>query len=78
MRAIHGTLSLQLIRLLARSADRVMLRRLVSLVKEAFYVISVPMVDRPELEEWLHPEGRFIVIGEAAHPVPVSTPVPLP
>ncbi|TFK82560.1 FAD/NAD(P)-binding domain-containing protein [Polyporus arcularius HHB13444] len=43
--------------------------RLVTLAQESVKVICIPMVERPFLEEWVHPQGRVIAIGEAAHPI---------
>ena len=34
-------------------------------------ITCVPMVERPSLEEWVHPDGRLLCIGEAAHPMSV-------
>lgn len=36
------------------------------------------MANRPNLDEWVHPEGRIVVLGEAAHPLPVSPSPPHP
>lgn len=41
-------------------------------------VISMPIVERPEIEDWVHDSRRFVVIGEAAHPLTVSLPGPSP
>ncbi|KAI0727373.1 hypothetical protein C8Q72DRAFT_781789 [Fomitopsis betulina] len=41
-------------------------RRLVSL---ATTVYGVPVRERSTLEDWVHPDGPMIVIGEAAHPL---------
>ena len=30
------------------------------------------MYDRASLEEWIHPDGRVMCIGEAAHPITVG------
>lgn len=30
----------------------------------------VPLTEPPELETWVHPDGRLILIGDAAHPFP--------
>ena len=45
--------------------------RLVQLAEEAQTVICIPMVERPFLEDWVHPDGPMIVVGEAAHPLTV-------
>ena len=37
-------------------------------------ITCVPMVERPSLEEWVHPDGRLLCIGEAAHPMSVRPP----
>ncbi|KAI0708159.1 FAD/NAD(P)-binding domain-containing protein [Cerioporus squamosus] len=43
--------------------------RLVTLAQESVKVICIPMVERPFLEEWVHPQGRVLAISEAAHPI---------
>ncbi|CCM06086.1 uncharacterized protein FIBRA_08333 [Fibroporia radiculosa] len=43
--------------------------RLRKLAEMAHNVIAVPIIDQPHLEDWLHKDGRFLVIGEAAHPL---------
>lgn len=40
-------------------------------------VYGVPVRERSTLEDWVHPDGPMIVIGEAAHPLTVRGP-PLP
>ncbi|KAL1945600.1 hypothetical protein VTO73DRAFT_1602 [Trametes versicolor] len=47
--------------------------RLVALAQHVSDVSLVPMVERPYLEEWVHPEGRVIALGESAHPIPVGS-----
>ncbi|TFK82561.1 FAD/NAD(P)-binding domain-containing protein [Polyporus arcularius HHB13444] len=47
--------------------------RLMQLAKHAAHVAAIPMVDHPMLEDWVHPDGRFICIGEAAHPTQVGS-----
>ncbi|OJT10668.1 3-hydroxybenzoate 6-hydroxylase [Trametes pubescens] len=47
--------------------------RLLALVKHARAISLVPMVDRPYLEDWIHPEGHVIALGESAHPIPVGS-----
>ncbi|KAI0666710.1 FAD/NAD-P-binding domain-containing protein [Trametes maxima] len=47
--------------------------RLVKVAEQADRITSIPMVNRPFLEDWVHPDGRVIVIGEAAHPIPVGS-----
>ncbi len=32
----------------------------------------LPVSEPPELENWVHPSGRLILIGDTAHPFPVS------
>ena len=34
----------------------------------------VPVHDEPDLEDWVHDDGPLILIGDAAHPMPVSRP----
>ena len=46
--------------------------RLMELARHATDVSAIPVVSRPMLEDWVHPDGRVICIGEAAHPTPVS------
>lgn len=48
-----------------------LLSRLRKLGREAAPPICVPVVEHPELEDWVHDSGRLVVIGEAAHPLPV-------
>ena len=36
-------------------------------------VLSMPIVERPEIDDWVHDSRRFVVIGEAAHPLTVSS-----
>ncbi|GBE81361.1 hypothetical protein BKA93DRAFT_602477 [Sparassis latifolia] len=43
--------------------------RLMKIAKAASVVICVPVVERPHLENWVHPDGPLLVIGEAAHPI---------
>lgn len=50
------------------------LDRLIALAQHAREVSFVPLVERPYLEDWVHPDGRFIALGEAAHPIPVRSP----
>ncbi|KAI0360832.1 FAD/NAD(P)-binding domain-containing protein [Trametes cingulata] len=47
--------------------------RLVQLARQAREIICIPMVERPFLEDWVHPDGRVIAIGEAAHPIPAGS-----
>ncbi|OBZ66109.1 3-hydroxybenzoate 6-hydroxylase 1 [Grifola frondosa] len=44
--------------------------RLQALADLASSVASVPMYEKPHLNDWVHPNGRLLVIGEAAHPLP--------
>jgi salicylate hydroxylase len=32
---------------------------------------AVPMKNYEALEDWVHDSGRMVLIGEAAHPLPV-------
>lgn len=32
----------------------------------------MPVISYPDLDDWVHESGRMVVIGEAAHPLPVS------
>ncbi|KAH9924442.1 uncharacterized protein B0H18DRAFT_1012208 [Fomitopsis serialis] len=43
--------------------------RLQKLAAAAHTVVGIPLKDRPSLEDWAHPDGPMIVIGEAAHPL---------
>ncbi|PCH43508.1 FAD/NAD(P)-binding domain-containing protein [Wolfiporia cocos MD-104 SS10] len=43
--------------------------RLLKIAQLAERVISVPVVERDHLKDWLHPGGPLLVIGEAAHPL---------
>ncbi|KAM5530126.1 hypothetical protein V8D89_016204 [Ganoderma adspersum] len=43
------------------------------LVTSAPKVICVPMVRRNHCPEWVHPDGRLLVLGEAAHPLVLGT-----
>ncbi|KAH9851478.1 FAD/NAD-P-binding domain-containing protein [Lenzites betulinus] len=47
--------------------------RLSKLTRHAIQVTYLPMANRPNLDEWVHPEGRIVVLGEAAHPLPVGS-----
>ncbi|KAI8975918.1 FAD/NAD(P)-binding domain-containing protein [Trametes punicea] len=47
--------------------------RLIQLARHAQSVVSIPMVERPFLEDWVHPRGRVIAIGEAAHSIPAGS-----
>ncbi|KAH9913453.1 FAD/NAD-P-binding domain-containing protein [Epithele typhae] len=47
--------------------------RLRQLVKHSSYITCVPIAGRPSLEEWIHPDGRLLCIGEGAHPTPVGS-----
>ena len=31
----------------------------------------IKVTEREDLDDWVHENGRFVVIGEAAHPFPV-------
>lgn len=39
----------------------------------ATQVYAVPIVERPHLDDWLHEDGPFLAIGEAAHPLSVRS-----
>ncbi|KAH9924441.1 uncharacterized protein B0H18DRAFT_1012193 [Fomitopsis serialis] len=43
--------------------------RLIKLVEMATRVMAMPVTDKPEIEDWVHECGQFVVIGEAAHPL---------
>ncbi|KZT68286.1 FAD/NAD(P)-binding domain-containing protein [Daedalea quercina L-15889] len=43
--------------------------RLRKLAAAAHTVIGIPVRERPEVEDWVHPDGPMIAIGEAAHPL---------
>ncbi|KZT68283.1 FAD/NAD(P)-binding domain-containing protein [Daedalea quercina L-15889] len=43
--------------------------RLIKMVEMAQNVMAMPITDRPEIEDWVHECGRYVVIGEAAHPL---------
>lgn len=45
--------------------------RLRKLAKLASPPTCVSIEEYPLLEEWVHESGRLVVIGEAAHPLPV-------
>ncbi|KAH9913455.1 FAD/NAD-P-binding domain-containing protein [Epithele typhae] len=47
--------------------------RLHEIAKHASVITVVPMADHPKLEEWAHPGGRLLCIGEGAHPTPVGS-----
>ncbi|KAH9928057.1 FAD/NAD(P)-binding domain-containing protein [Amylocystis lapponica] len=47
--------------------------RLKKLAQIASAIVLIPMVERPHLEDWVHPDGRLIVIGEGAHPEPAGS-----
>ncbi|KAJ8494762.1 hypothetical protein ONZ51_g2097 [Trametes cubensis] len=47
--------------------------RLVQLAHHARDIVCIPMIERPYLEDWVHPRGRVIAIGEAAHPIPAGS-----
>jgi hypothetical protein len=46
--------------------------RLRKLVKLATPPALLAVKEEPVLENWVHDSGRMVVIGEAAHPIPVS------
>ncbi|KAI0780295.1 hypothetical protein C8Q74DRAFT_1416832 [Fomes fomentarius] len=43
------------------------------LASHATRISCMPIYERPALEDWVHPDGRIICIGEAAHPTPVGS-----
>ena len=34
-----------------------------------------PLYDESDIEDWVHDDGPLVLIGDAAHPMPVSFPV---
>lgn len=38
----------------------------------ADHVTRVPINVYEDLDEWVHESGKLLVIGQAAHPIPVS------
>lgn len=50
------------------------LRRLQKLADLATVVSWSPALERPSLEDWVHPDGGLLIIGDAAHPYPVRSP----
>jgi 2-polyprenyl-6-methoxyphenol hydroxylase-like FAD-dependent oxidoreductase len=51
----------------AYSADRI-----AKLARLAAPPAQLAVKDYPVLENWVHDSGRMVVIGEAAHPLPVG------
>jgi salicylate hydroxylase len=49
--------------------------RMEKLAKLATPPACISMKDVPELENWVHDSGRMVLVGDAAHPLPVSTPL---
>ncbi|KAI0780336.1 FAD/NAD(P)-binding domain-containing protein [Fomes fomentarius] len=47
--------------------------RLTALAREVGQITTMPMVERPALEDWVHPNGRILAIGDAAHPIPTGS-----
>lgn len=43
-----------------------------ALAQRTSVVIRLPMLDLAHLEDWIHPDGRVIAIGDACHPLAVS------
>ncbi|CCM04373.1 uncharacterized protein FIBRA_06547 [Fibroporia radiculosa] len=43
--------------------------RLYKLAQMSDRALVTPIVERPHLEDWVHENGRMLVIGEAAHPL---------
>lgn len=48
------------------------LRRLTQLVGLSTSIRCLPITELPEFESWVHPDGRVVLVGDAAHPFPVS------
>ncbi|CCM04374.1 uncharacterized protein FIBRA_06548 [Fibroporia radiculosa] len=46
------------------------LRKLAALANN---VLAIPVIRQPQLTDWVHPNGKFIAIGEAAHPLITGT-----
>lgn len=46
--------------------------RLRKIAELASSVMVCPIIERPHLEDWVHPDGQLIVMGEAAHPLTAS------
>jgi 2-polyprenyl-6-methoxyphenol hydroxylase-like FAD-dependent oxidoreductase len=42
-------------------------------VEAATEIRCVPLTQPPELENWVDPRGRVLLIGDSAHPFPVGT-----
>ena len=53
-------------------ADKTTVYRLQKLVSLATTVVGIPVQERSTLEDWVHPDGPMIIVGEAAHPLTVS------
>ncbi|EJF57123.1 FAD/NAD(P)-binding domain-containing protein [Dichomitus squalens LYAD-421 SS1] len=47
--------------------------QLAVVAKVARKAVRVSIQEHPDLEDWVHPHGRLVIIGEAAHPFPPST-----
>ncbi|KAH7918240.1 FAD/NAD(P)-binding domain-containing protein [Leucogyrophana mollusca] len=47
--------------------------RLVKLVSMGSPPVRVPTKNVPPIEDWVHDEGRMVMIGEAAHPLPAGS-----
>jgi salicylate hydroxylase len=43
-----------------------------SMAKLATPPACIPIRDVPALDNWVHESGRMVLVGEAAHPLPVS------
>lgn len=41
----------------------------------AVNVSRVPVYEESDLEDWVHDDGPLVLIGDAAHPMPVSRPL---
>ncbi|EPT02703.1 FAD/NAD-binding domain-containing protein, partial [Fomitopsis schrenkii] len=51
------------------TASNAWVSRLQKLVSLATMVVGIPVRERSTLEDWVHPDGPMIVLGEAAHPL---------
>lgn len=49
--------------------------RLQKFARLAVNVSRIPVYDESDLEDWVHDDGPLVLIGEAAHPMPVSRPL---
>lgn len=49
-----------------------LLYRLRKIVESASIITCSRLCEPPQVKPWIHPEGRVLVVGDAAHPFPVS------